>query len=233
MTSPFPSWTSTVQGQSVQTCAVRDNVNAALGPADLRRKGFELALRTCVKRGAQYRHSLSTDVDVCAPQLLRPGSSRARCKGSDSVKTTHPICPPTDVFLVPKLAFLVKIFAVYSRTYGRHVGYEPEGRQFESVRAHHIINKLGAVGNGNSPLCSPTTRNLPHRPQNVYVAVMASWAKSDIGAVTQDTGLRLVPPHDVDIKSVPPKQQNESDASLHIPLFLIVGRQPRAQSKTP
>src|SRR5215831_627039 len=31
---------------------------------------------------------------------------------------------------------------------------------------------------------------------------MASWAKPDIGTVTQDTGPRLVSPHDVDIKSV-------------------------------
>ena len=31
---------------------------------------------------------------------------------------------------------------------------------------------------------------------------MASWAKPDIGTLTQDTGPRLVPPHDVDIKSV-------------------------------
>ena len=35
----------------------------------------------------------------------------------------------------------------------------------------------------------------------MYIAVMASWAKPDVGLVPQDTGPRPVPPHDIDIKS--------------------------------
>jgi hypothetical protein len=57
------------------------------------------------------------------------------------VGNSPPNRPPTGVFLVPKLSFLAKIFAVYSRSCGRRAGYEPGGRRFESCRAHHKIKR--------------------------------------------------------------------------------------------
>jgi hypothetical protein len=57
------------------------------------------------------------------------------------VENNPPNRPPTGVFLVPKLKFFAKIFAVYSRSCGRPVGYEPGGRRFESCRAHHKIKR--------------------------------------------------------------------------------------------
>ena len=59
----------------------------------------------------------------------------AEARRSPLRKTAH----PQACFLVPNLKFFAKIFAVYSRSCGRPVGYEPGGRRFESCRAHHKI----------------------------------------------------------------------------------------------
>ena len=61
----------------------------------------------------------------------------------------------------------------------RASGYEPEGRMFESCRAHHQIKGLGAV---DGKTTHPFTHPDQIWPMNgtVYIAVMASWAKREI-----------------------------------------------------
>src|SRR5438128_1547826 len=55
----------------------------------------------------------------------------------------------------------------------RASGYEPEGRQFESVRAHHGINDLGAVGGKTA---HPFTH--PDQICELYIAVMLGQTRS-------------------------------------------------------
>jgi len=90
---------------------------------------------TCPSPGTSFRVALRDWPSARKPKVVdRPGK--------------RPTQSPTHrrfFWYLTKLNFLAKIFCLYSRSCGRHVGYEPEGREFESLRAHHRINNIEAV----------------------------------------------------------------------------------------
>jgi hypothetical protein len=65
---------------------------------------------------------------------------------------------------------------------------------FESCRAHHKINGLEAVDPRKQPTQLPTHFEFARSAVTVYSAVMASWAKTDVGSLPHRGDLALVPP---------------------------------------
>jgi hypothetical protein len=85
----------------------------------------------------------------------------------------------------------------------RASGYEPEGRVFESLRAHQRINGLGVVTIKTAHHL-PTHFKFARSTATVYIAVMASWAKPESRIQPEREGLSLVTPLGVEIQRVGP-----------------------------